>query len=117
MLFIDAINLIRHKCEIKSIAVLAPLQRHGIGTKLAHAAVEHARSHGCIELIVGTATADIDNLAFYQRLGFRIDRIERDTFIADRGYFALESNGIQARDRLWLSMDLHQLSSSAASSS
>ena len=95
-----------NKWEIRSIAVLAPLRRYGIGTRLVNAALEHASSNGCIEVVVGTATADIDNLAFYQRLGFRMDRIERDAFTPDRGYPTLESHGIRVRDRVWLSQDV-----------
>jgi ribosomal protein S18 acetylase RimI-like enzyme len=92
--------------EIKSITVLESSRRRGIGTALVHAALEHAHSKGCIQVVVGTATTDIDNLRFYQRLGFRMDRIERDVFTAERGYPAHEGNGIQVRDRVWLSTDL-----------
>jgi len=93
--------------EIKSIAVMESLRRHGIGTALVNAALERALSNGCMQIIVGTASADIDNLRFYQRLGFRMDRIERDVFTAHRGYPALQTNGIRVRDRVWLSTDLN----------
>jgi ribosomal protein S18 acetylase RimI-like enzyme len=93
--------------EIKSIAVLGSLRRLGIGTALVHAALEHAHSKGCIQVVVGTATTDIENLHFYQRRGFRMDRIERDVFTANRGYPAVEANGIPVRDRVWFSIDLN----------
>jgi len=96
-----------NRWEIKSIAVLAPFRRHGISTKLVHAALEHALADGCIGLTVGTAAADIDNLAFYQRLGFRIDHVERNVFTADRGYPMVESHGIGVRDRVWLLMEFN----------
>jgi hypothetical protein len=54
----------------------------------------------------GTAAADIGNRRFYQRLGFRMDHIERDAFCPDRGYTSLEVNGIQVRDRVCLSVDV-----------
>jgi len=71
--------------EIKSIAVLRCLQRQGIGAALVRSALQCAAVGGCLQVVVGTATADIDNLRFYQRLGFRMDRIERNVFTPDRG--------------------------------
>jgi ribosomal protein S18 acetylase RimI-like enzyme len=93
--------------EIKSIAVLESSRRQGIGTAMVNAARERALSKGGTQLVVGTATADIGNLCFYQRLGFRMVRIERDVFTAERGYAELESNGIRVRDRVWFSMALN----------
>jgi ribosomal protein S18 acetylase RimI-like enzyme len=91
--------------EIKSIAVIEALQRKGIGSFLMQAALERAFSAGAARVLVATATADIGNLRFYQRLGFRMERIERDVFGADRGYPAgLEADGIPVRDRVWFSI-------------
>jgi RimJ/RimL family protein N-acetyltransferase len=57
-------------------------------------------------VVVATATADIDNLRFYQRLGFRMERIERDAFSAERGYRGdLKVHGIRVRDRVWFSLN------------
>jgi ribosomal protein S18 acetylase RimI-like enzyme len=92
--------------EIKSIAVLGRLQRQGIGTALVRSVLQCAALGGdCLQVVVGTATADIDNLRFYQRLGFRMDRIERNVFAPDRGYASLEANGIPVCDRVWLSIE------------
>ena len=44
------------------------------------------REHGAERLLVATAAADLDNLRFYQRLGFRMLRIERDAFTPGFGY-------------------------------
>ena len=55
-------------------------------------------------MLVATATADISNLRFYQRLGFRMDRVQQDVFTVDRGYANLEVDGIPVRDRVWFSM-------------
>ncbi len=53
--------------------------------------------------MVATATADIDNLRFYQGLGFRMRSVERDAFTEENGYPAnLEIGGIALRDRIWL---------------
>jgi ribosomal protein S18 acetylase RimI-like enzyme len=91
--------------EIKSVAVIEPLQGQGIGSALMRGALERAFSAGAARVLVATATADISNLRFYQRLGFRMERIERDVFGADRGYPAhLEAGGIPVRDRVWFSI-------------
>ena len=92
--------------EIKSIAVEPQHQREGIGTALVRSVLQRAELEGCIQVVVGTAAADIGNLRFYQRLGFRMDRVERDAFCSDRGYTFLEVDGIQVRDRVWLSVDV-----------
>jgi ribosomal protein S18 acetylase RimI-like enzyme len=78
-------------------------EREGIGTALVRAALDRAFAAGATQVLVATATADIGNLRFYQRLGFRMDRIERDVFTAERGYAALDVDGIPVRDRVWLS--------------
>jgi ribosomal protein S18 acetylase RimI-like enzyme len=90
--------------EIKSVAVLEKQRGQGIGVALVHAALERAFSAGAGRVVVATATADIDNLRFYQRLGFRMDRVERDIFGIERGYPILEVDGIRIRDRVWFSI-------------
>ena len=58
---------------------------------------------------MATATADIGNLRFYQRLGFRMRAIERDAFTPATGYPSdLEADGIPVRDRVWLDMRLNR---------
>ena len=58
-------------------------------------------------LVVATAAADIDNLRFYQRAGFRLRSVERDAFTpADRLPAALDAcDGIELRDRVWLDLE------------
>ena len=89
--------------EIKNMAVTPSHQRHGIGRGLVAAALELARREGAAMLQVATATADIGNLRFYQRLGFRMREIERDAFTAATGYPpGTHIDGIELRDRVWL---------------
>ena len=78
----------------------------GIGSALVHAALDRAFGAAASRVLAATATADIDNLRFYQRLGFRMDRVERDAFGPDRGYPRLEVDGIPVRDRVWFSIDV-----------
>jgi GNAT superfamily N-acetyltransferase len=91
--------------EIKSLAVIESEQGHGIGTSLIRAALHAAWCCGANRVLLATATADIQNLRFYQRLGFRMDRVERDAFTAERGYPSTEADGIPILDRVWLSID------------
>jgi hypothetical protein len=53
-------------------------------------------------MLVATATADIGNLRFYQRQGFRMRAIERDAFTVATGYHDEVIDGIPVRDRVWL---------------
>jgi GNAT superfamily N-acetyltransferase len=85
--------------ELKSIAVREDWQGRGIGRRLIDRAVAVSRDAGVGTLAVTTATADIDNLRFYQRYGFRAASIERGVFTEARGYPPqLKANGIPVRD-------------------
>jgi GNAT superfamily N-acetyltransferase len=89
--------------ELKNMAVLDSHQRRGVGSALVAAAVDLVRDEGRSRLVVATAAADIGNLRFYQRLGFRMLSIERDAFTPQTGYAEdLEVDGIPLRDRVWL---------------
>jgi GNAT superfamily N-acetyltransferase len=93
--------------ELRSLAVVEDRQGEGIGRALVARAVEESRGAGVRTLRVATAAADIGNLRFYQRLGFRMLRVERDAFTPATGYpDDLDVDGIPLRDRIWLSRDL-----------
>lgn len=89
--------------EVKNMAVRADLQGRGIGARLVSAAVELAAAESATRLVVATAAADIGNLRFYQRQGFRMCAVERDAFTPATGYPAgIVIDGIELRDRVWL---------------
>ncbi|MEO6602908.1 MAG: GNAT family N-acetyltransferase [Polyangiaceae bacterium] len=91
--------------ELKSLAVSEAWRARGIGSALLCAALDRAFDAGADRVVVATATADIDNLRFYQRHGLRMDRVERDVFTVECGYpSALECDGIPVRDRIWFSL-------------
>ncbi len=103
--------------EIKSMAIREAMQGGGLGRALVHKAIEHCQelrrqaAPGSADevqrLIVATAAAGLGQLRFYQRLGFRMLRIEREAFGPHNGYAAdLVIDGIPLRDRVWLSMEL-----------
>lgn len=98
---------VEHEVELRSIAVIDQHQRQGIGRALIERAIADCRAEGLHTLLVATASADIGNLRFYQRLGFRMLRIERDAFTTADGYpDGLTIDGIPLRDRVWLTLDL-----------
>ena len=93
--------------EIKNIAVMASRRGARIGTHLIDAAVAGCRTSGITRVVVATAAADVGNLRFYQRCGFRITAIEPDAFTPANGYpDPVVVDGIELRDRVWLARQL-----------
>jgi GNAT superfamily N-acetyltransferase len=93
--------------ELRSMAVDSTRQHRGIGRSLVAAAIAHCRSRHGRRLIVSTATADIGNLRFYQRQGFRMYRVVQDTFRPDTGYpDGIMIDGIPLRDQVFLELML-----------
>lgn len=92
--------------EIKSLAIREDRQGAGIGRMLVERATAACRAEQCTSILVATAAADTRVLRFYQLLGFRMLRVERDVFTAEAGYPAIDVDGIPLRDRVWLSLDL-----------
>ena len=91
--------------EIKNMAVLP--QQQGYGIVLAMAGLDLARHRGRTRVWVATATANVGNLRFYQRLGFRMTRVERDAFVPATDYATpVDINGIALRDRVWFDLEL-----------
>jgi hypothetical protein len=72
---------------------------------------DEARLRGVQAIYVGTANAGLDNIAFYQKCGFRMDSVRKDYF----DYFAapVYENGIQIRDMLVLKLVLADLGDDA----
>jgi GNAT superfamily N-acetyltransferase len=92
--------------ELKSLAVTGRRRSQGIGTALVQAAVAHCRDRNARLLLVATAAASIEALKFYQRLGFRISHVIRDFYVPERGYRALDLNGIPLLDEVILDLAL-----------
>jgi ribosomal protein S18 acetylase RimI-like enzyme len=97
----------QNSVELKAVAVDTTQQNRGIGRRMLAAVIEELRRRGVRRAIVGTANAGIGQLAYYQKAGFRLLRVERDFFSPARGYPAvMEDNGIRLRDRVWLDLEL-----------
>jgi GNAT superfamily N-acetyltransferase len=92
--------------ELRNMAVVEDRRGRGIGRALVRRAVAECRAAGARTLLVATATADIGNLRFYQRMGFRMLRVQRDAFTASQGHPDVEIDGIPLRDRVWLTLSL-----------
>jgi ribosomal protein S18 acetylase RimI-like enzyme len=93
--------------EIKNMAVREDLQGRGIGSGLIRAAAGLVAGEGGTELVVATAAADVGNLRFYQRQGFRMRSVERDAFTPAAGYPAgMLIDGVELRDRVRLDRSL-----------
>jgi GNAT superfamily N-acetyltransferase len=96
------------QAEIKNMAVHEDFQGQGVGRRLVQAAVDLAAAESVSLLLVATAAADIGNLRFYQRQGFRMRSVERDVFTPATGYPpGLRIDGIELRDRVWLDREVH----------
>ena len=93
--------------EIKNMGVAEERQGAGVGRALIAAAVERCSAESWTRMLVATAGADVGNLRFYQRSGFRLLSVERDAFTPATGYpEPMEICGIPLLDRVWLSLDL-----------
>jgi len=94
--------------EIIYIAVARDLRGHGYGKQVMHFFLEELRRRAGQVLQVGTANTALENIAFYQKCGFRLFEIRHD-------YFAyiqppITENGMVLRDMIVLQYDLQEKS-------
>ncbi|GAF41721.1 hypothetical protein FC83_GL000010 [Agrilactobacillus composti DSM 18527 = JCM 14202] len=89
--------------EIKNIAVLPAYQHQGLGSRLI-AQVVAALSPEKWQLLVGTGDADVQNILFYLKNGFRFDSIRPRFF--DQYSKPIMANGVQLRDMVVLKRQL-----------
>ena len=88
--------------ELKAVAVDPALQGQGIGKRMLALVLTALEKQGYSRVAVGTGNSSIDQIAFYQKAGFRLWKVERDAFSPERGYpEGLEENGIPLRDMIW----------------
>jgi ribosomal protein S18 acetylase RimI-like enzyme len=77
------------------------------GTLMLTETLSELRARGYQRVVVGTANAAIGQLAFYQKAGFRMLKIERDFFSPYRGYAEMRINsGIRLRDMVLMDLPL-----------
>jgi GNAT superfamily N-acetyltransferase len=93
--------------EVTNTAVAESARGQGVGRALLERAVDEARTAGASRVIVATATADVGNLRFYQRCGFRMTHVVPDAFGAPQGYPpGIEIDGIPMLDQIWFEREL-----------
>jgi GNAT superfamily N-acetyltransferase len=88
--------------EVTNTAVAEAMRGRGAGRALLERAVTEARAAGATRVILATATADVGNLRFYQRCGFRMTHVVPNAFATYRGYPpGIEIDGIPMLDQIW----------------
>jgi lactoylglutathione lyase len=93
--------------EIKNLAVRDGFRHRGVGRALVERALATCRAEHARAVVVTTAVADVDNVRFYQRCGFRASTIERDVFTPEAGYGpGLSAGGIPVRDAIRFALSL-----------
>ncbi|WHY78408.1 GNAT family N-acetyltransferase [Neobacillus sp. WH10] len=90
--------------ELKNIALTEDYRGKGLGKIVVNEAFDLYKIKGLNKMIVGTANSSIDNLAFYQKLGFRMVEIKKDFF---KNYpTPIYENGIRAMDMVMFEKEL-----------
>lgn len=93
------------KTDLKNIAVAPEWQGKGVGKALLEKAIETARSLGHEILEVGTGNSSLRQIEFYQRGGFRMDRVAKNYFTLNYDEPIVE-DGIECKDMVVFRMDL-----------
>ena len=91
--------------ELVNVAVAEARQGKGVGKRLVLHAIETANSMGYKTLELGTGNSSVDQLALYQKCGFRLVGVDRDFFTIHYDDPIYE-NGIQCRDMVRLALKL-----------
>ncbi len=88
--------------EVTNTAVVEAARGRGVGRRLLERAVAEAAPAGVTRVVLATGAADVGNLRFYQRCGFRMTRVVHDVFVPANGYpDDLLVDGIPLRDQVW----------------
>jgi ribosomal protein S18 acetylase RimI-like enzyme len=90
--------------EIKNIATIMMMRRHGMAGALIKHVVELARARGAGFVDIGTATVSHDQIRLYEKHGFQQDGILRDFFLSYPE--PIIENGLLARDMVMLRLGL-----------
>ncbi|RFA34332.1 GNAT family N-acetyltransferase [Virgibacillus dokdonensis] len=91
--------------ELVNISVAECEQGKGYGKKLVADAIQKAKEKQYKTLEIGTGNSSINQLAMYQKCGFRITGVDKDFFVRHYSEPIFE-NGIPCVDMVRLSMEL-----------
>lgn len=93
--------------ELRAVAIAEGQHNRGLGQLMVRAVIDDLARRGFLRVIVGTSNAGIGQIAFYQKAGFRLWRIEQDYFTVEKGYDPDErENGLPHRDMVWFERNL-----------
>jgi GNAT superfamily N-acetyltransferase len=93
--------------EVLNTAVAEQARGRGLGRLLLARTVDEARAAGAARIVLATGAADVGNLRFYQRCGFRMTHVVPDVFGPQNGYpDPIWIDGIMLRDQVWFEMVL-----------
>lgn len=90
--------------ELKNIAIIPALQGQGFGKDALLQVIKLYENRNYKKMLVGTANSSIDNIAFYQKLGFRMTEIRQNFFLQYPE--PIFENGIQALDMILFELTL-----------
>lgn len=91
--------------ELKNIAVDKNHQGRGFGKMLLLDSIRRTKEMSYKQILVSTGNSSLNQLALYQKCGFRIIGMERNFFINHYSEEIIE-NGIKCVDMIKLSLDL-----------
>lgn len=91
--------------EIVNIAVVDFFQNKGFGKQLISHAIDQSIKKKYTHIEIGTGNSSVNQLALYQKLGFRITSIDFD-FFKEHYEEEIIENGIVCRDMIRLSKRL-----------
>ncbi|UQZ94317.1 GNAT family N-acetyltransferase [Bacillus safensis] len=99
------LSLSQQTVEIINVAVKESWQGKGIGKQLIRHAIAEAKVAGFHTVEIGTGNSSIQQLALYQKCGFRMTSIDHDFFLKHYDEPIFE-NGILCMDMVRLSLTL-----------
>ncbi|HEM1266514.1 TPA: GNAT family N-acetyltransferase [Listeria monocytogenes] len=92
----------KNQLEIMNIVVSSEYRNQGIGKKLLEKAFDYATHKHFSKIIVKTGNSSIDQLAFYQKNGFRMQHIIPNYFTENYPNQTIIENGIAYLDQIIL---------------
>ncbi|MFC0562466.1 GNAT family N-acetyltransferase [Halalkalibacter alkalisediminis] len=96
--------LSKETVELKNIALEKAYRGRGLGKATIEEGLNLYKKKQYQKMVVGTANSSIDNIAFYQKVGFRMDYIKKDFFHQYPN--EIYENGIKAQDMIMFIKDL-----------
>ncbi|EAG4540544.1 GNAT family N-acetyltransferase [Listeria monocytogenes] len=92
----------KNQLEIMNIVVSSEYRNQGIGKKLLEKAFDYATHKHFSKIIVKTGNSSIDQLAFYQKNGFRMQHIIPNYFTENYPNQTIIENSIACLDQIIL---------------